>query len=142
VNKNIACMGLAALTTLALTGCIPTSSPDAPCAAYGEDGTQLAITSYPTGAVEVSYRPLSTADKYAATGKMEGIVTLKDGLYVLDVKDLPDVSRLTSDYYRSDAAVFITTPETGSIGFTTGCITTGVDAAGIPTTLVTLPVGK
>jgi hypothetical protein len=70
----------------------------------------------------------------------EGVIIEEDGSFYLDVKGLPN--KLANDYTAfsgTDAAIILETPETGSIGLTSGCIERTKDANGIPTSRVEPP---
>ena len=121
-----------------LSACSTDEVPYAACGAVNPSGEHLDPTSYPTGDITVYYQQSVDIGNQQST--TQGVITETSGRYILDVKNIPNhLANDYTDFYGTDAAIIIDSPQTGEIGFTRGCMTRGEDSTGIPSTLVRLP---
>ena len=144
-SPEVVLAGTLLASTFVLSGCVDSGveepailAAEANCIAYNVDGTEIYPKQYPLGEAAVRY-----ATKLAIgqdnTGHSVGIIEqVPDGGYVLDVKGLPDPSNLGVDL-TNYTVITASTPETGDVSLTAGCLEDGIDANGIPTTFINLP---
>ena len=110
-----------------LFGCGINEVAPKPCEAVTIAGDKITPVSYPLGNIAVGYQEAKVI--HNREQDTPGVIRKEGGKYYLDVRALPphlgdeytDFSNY-ADYNDPGAAVSIHIPESGEIGFTTGCI--------------------
>ncbi len=136
-----ATIGLASSMVIFGAGCVNAAQVGAhdKCEAVSSDGVVIHPKAYPIGKISVGYFYRNNNQT------IDGTIETSNGGYRLDVKGLPPQPDTLSVFLNSKgvgAAVSISSVVTGEIGFTSGCITLGVDANNIPTSFVELPISS
>lgn len=164
-RKVISLVGGSLMGSLALAGCGSQSALvlHAPCAAVSGNRTEAVNpTSWPEGSVQYRFDPTNQLTDFPDSqwvdpnagifGKTDvketGYIEDNNGSYYLITPLLESISRLNSlktndqeGNFGDNIAVSIKLPEYGSVGFTTGCITTTV-YNGVDVTAIKLPASK
>lgn len=97
------------------------------CEVLDEHGEHAVITSYPLGKIAVRYQ---RASRLAKDAEAEGVISLRDDRYVLEIDDMPEH---TARFGNTTKQLKLDITGVGQVALTAACVNEFNTAAALPT---------